>query len=217
MRLLSALALACFLTVVSLVAPAGAQYGGGPSITLYASPNFGGGQRTYNGPVGSLLNVGFNDVAASATVRSGTWQLCDHIGFAGRCITLRPGSYRLANMGMDYRISSLQPVGGGGGYGYGGPPAGAMNMGTTNISGPVGSIFLYSQPGLSGPAKQLHQPVANLSNVGFGGQTWSASVVSGRWQLCTGVGYAPPCYTLNPGRYNQLFGSRGNIWSARPI
>jgi hypothetical protein len=92
-----------------------------------------------------------------------------------------------------------------------------MSMGTTNLSGPVGTIFLYSRPGLAGRATQLHRPVANLANVGFGGMARSASVVSGRWQLCTGVRYSPPCYTVVPGRYRRLFGSRGNIWSARPI
>jgi hypothetical protein len=215
MRFVTALFAAC-LALGAFAVPAGAQ-AYGPSITLFASPNFSGGQRTYSAPVSSLANVGFSDVAASVTIRAGTWQLCDRAGYSGRCITLEPGRYQLAGYGMDYKVASIHPMSGG--YGGGGS-VGTSNVsgsvGTSNISGPVGTMFIYNQPGLAGQARQIHGPIANLSSVGFGGRVWSASVVSGSWQVCTGVGYAPPCYRLTPGRYTQIFNSRGNLWSIRP-
>jgi hypothetical protein len=207
MRFVSAL-FAAFLALGAFAAPAAAQ-AYGSSITLFASPNFSGGRRTYSAPVSSLARVGFNDVAASVEIRGGAWQLCERPGYGGRCITLRPGRYQLSGYGMDYRVNAIQPMSGG--YGDGGGSVGA-----SNISGPVSSIFIYSQPGLAGQARQIHGPIGNLSSVGFGGRVWSASVVSGNWQICTGVGFAPPCFRLVPGRYQQIFNSRGNLWSIRP-
>jgi hypothetical protein len=82
---------------------------------------------------------------------------------------------------------------------------------------PSPAIFIYSQAGLSGRARQLKGPVYNLQSVGFAGRARSASVVRGRWQLCTGIGYQGRCVTLVPGLYQHLYGTAGQIWSARPI
>jgi hypothetical protein len=82
---------------------------------------------------------------------------------------------------------------------------------------PLPEIFIYSQAGLSGKARNLKGPVYNLQTVRFGGRARSASVVRGRWQLCTGIGYQGRCVTLVPGLYQHLYGTAGQIWSARPI
>jgi hypothetical protein len=203
------------VTAFALAAPANAQYYtvGGGTITLYASPAFTGGHRTYTVPMRSLAPAGFNNVATSAIVASGVWQVCTGQNFAGRCVTLKPGRYpQLANIGMDYRIVSLRPVGQGNpppSYGYPGPPP--------QMAAPALSLFIYDQRGLSGRAYQLKGPIGNLASVGWGGRARSASVVAGRWQLCAGIGYRPPCITLNPGRYDNLADTHGNLWSARPL
>jgi len=82
---------------------------------------------------------------------------------------------------------------------------------------PLPQIFIYSQAGLSGKARNLHGAVYNLQSVRFGGRARSASVVRGRWQLCAGIGYQGRCVTLVPGLYQHLYGTAGQIWSARPI
>ena len=82
---------------------------------------------------------------------------------------------------------------------------------------PLPSIFIYEQAGLSGRARNLKGPVYNLQSVRFGGRARSASVVRGRWQLCKGIGYQGRCITLVPGLYQRLYGTAGQIWSARPI
>jgi uncharacterized protein YcfJ len=80
-------------------------------ITLYASENFHGPTFTATGPVGNLDGTGFNDRASSVVVERGRWEVCEHAGYAGRCITLAPGNYpSLAPMGMSNAVSSIRPV-----------------------------------------------------------------------------------------------------------
>jgi hypothetical protein len=215
MRSLMKLCPAWLLAALVAATPASAQmYGMGTgTMTLYASPYFSGGHRTYTVQTRSLAASGFKFVATSAIVASGVWQLCTSDNFNGRCVTLKAGRYpELARLGMDYRVASVRPVGHGNpppGYGYSGPPP--------QQTAPAANIFIYDQPGLNGLARQLHGPVGNLESIGFGGRAMSASVIAGRWELCTGVGYRPPCQTVGPGRYERLAYPNGNIWSARPL
>jgi len=44
-------------------------------------------------------------------VKGGPWEVCDDVGFAGRCVILRPGDYpSLTTIGMDNRIASVRRV-----------------------------------------------------------------------------------------------------------
>jgi uncharacterized protein YcfJ len=80
-------------------------------ITLYAGENFEGPTFTATGPVVNLDGTGFNDRASSAVVQRGRWEVCEHAGFAGRCILLVPGNYpSLRGMGMSNVVSSMRPT-----------------------------------------------------------------------------------------------------------
>src|SRR5947208_5469360 len=62
-------------------------------ITLFEHDSLNGRRLPSNGNIPNLANTGFNDVASSVIVRSGTWQLCDDAYFRGHCVTLAPGQY----------------------------------------------------------------------------------------------------------------------------
>ena len=53
--------------------------------------------------------MGFADRASSLVVSGASWEVCDNVGFNGRCIVLRPGRYpSLATLGLNDRISSVR-------------------------------------------------------------------------------------------------------------
>jgi hypothetical protein len=82
-------------------------------ITFYGRENFDGRAITVDRPVSDLERLGFADRASSLVVKGASWQVCDAVEFAGRCVVLRPGEYpSLATIGLDNRISSVRRVDG---------------------------------------------------------------------------------------------------------
>src|SRR5215475_4822575 len=76
-------------------------------LTLFEHDNFHGRRFGVNGSVNNLGGAGFNDMASSVVVGSGTWQVCDDAYFRGHCVTLQPGEYpSLRPMGLNDRVSS---------------------------------------------------------------------------------------------------------------
>ncbi|MCY7389038.1 MAG: glycine zipper 2TM domain-containing protein [Burkholderiales bacterium] len=81
------------------------------NITLYEHDGFRGRAFTTDRPVSNFGNQGFNDLASSAVVDRGSWEVCTDARFEGRCVVLRRGSYdSLSSIGMNDRISSVRPV-----------------------------------------------------------------------------------------------------------
>ncbi len=61
--------------------------------------------------VANFAATGFNDLASSAIVRGGSWEVCSDARFGGKCVALRPGSYlSLRAMGMNDRVSSVREL-----------------------------------------------------------------------------------------------------------
>jgi len=90
---------------LALAAPALAQ------ITFYEHEGFRGRVHTTSGALDNFAGWDFNDRASSVVVDKGSWEVCEGIGFQGRCAVLRPGSYdRLSTMGLNDRLSSTRPV-----------------------------------------------------------------------------------------------------------
>ena len=80
-------------------------------ITFYEDEDFRGRSFAASNWVSDFDRYGFNDRASSAVVRSGRWEVCEHVRFEGRCAVLQPGNYdSLRSMGMDDRISSVRPA-----------------------------------------------------------------------------------------------------------
>lgn len=95
-------------TALALSAPAGAQ------ISFYEHEGFRGRVHTTRGALDNFRGWDFNDRASSVVVEAGRWEVCEGVGFTGRCAVLLPGSYdRLSTMGLNDRLSSVRPAKGG--------------------------------------------------------------------------------------------------------
>ena len=78
-------------------------------LTVWEWDGFRGHAFTASQTTPNLVQFGFNNRASSAIVERGRWEVCEHPGFAGRCVVLSPGQYpSLAAMGMNDRISSVR-------------------------------------------------------------------------------------------------------------
>jgi uncharacterized protein YcfJ len=81
-------------------------------VTFWEDQGFHGRAFSTNNAIVNLGNSGFNDRASSAIVERGRWEICEHAGFAGRCVILGPGQYpSLAQFGMNDMVSSVRPAG----------------------------------------------------------------------------------------------------------
>ena len=150
--LIRALALACG------VATAGFAWA---DAIFYEHDDFRGRSFTVVDPVDDFARFGFNDRASSVVVRKGSYQLCEHANYRGRCVTLKPGSYgSLRSLGFNDRISSARPA-----------------------SRTSPRAVLYSQPNFGGSRVVLegHNAVRDFSQSGFNDRASSLRVDRGQW------------------------------------
>ena len=82
-------------------------------LTLFSDSNFRGQRVVLDRDAPNLADFGFNDRASSVVIRSGTWVLCEHANFGGRCAEFGPGEYRELP-GFNDAISSARQVDRGG-------------------------------------------------------------------------------------------------------
>lgn len=108
------------LVAVAAATVAQAQPGGRGTVTLYDQPNFQGNSVTITQSAPDLGKWRFNDRAQSARF-GGRWLICEHDNYRGRCQEVRGEVPNLHTYGLLAQVSSLQPIGGGGGPGGGGP------------------------------------------------------------------------------------------------
>lgn len=80
----------------------------GPRLILYDRPDFRGRAREVFDSEDELSD--FNDRAQSARVVAGAWQLCEHRGFRGRCITLAADAPDLNAYRLGSAVTSARPV-----------------------------------------------------------------------------------------------------------
>ena len=80
-------------------------------VTFYQHDGFGGRSYTTSQSIENFVNIGFNDQVSSVVVARDRWEVCQDVGYAGRCMVLRPGRYTsLSAMGMNDKISSVRAV-----------------------------------------------------------------------------------------------------------
>ncbi|MGA0605347.1 beta/gamma crystallin-related protein [Phenylobacterium sp. VNQ135] len=101
-------AIAALACAVEAAAQSGAR--GGGAATLYELPDFQGRSVTITGSTPDLGDWRFNDRAQSARF-SGTWRVCEHDDFGGRCQEIRGEVRDLTQYGLMAQISSLEPAG----------------------------------------------------------------------------------------------------------
>ena len=81
-------------------------------IALFDGENFQGANVVFRDAVPDLEPTGFNDRAASISVRDGTWEVCFDANFQGACMRLAPGDYSRLDPPFNDSISSLRQVDG---------------------------------------------------------------------------------------------------------
>lgn len=107
------------LAALAVALPAQAQFGKS-SLVLYDGANYQGTGFTATGELSALgRETGMNDKASSVRVL-GSWDLCEHSNFKGRCVTVTADTPDLKAIGVNNNISSVRPTPGDTGPGFGG-------------------------------------------------------------------------------------------------
>jgi hypothetical protein len=173
-------------------------------------------------PVLNLDRIGFNDRASSAVVRSGTWEICEHKDFGGRCIVLGPGEYRMFD-GFNDQASSVRELERGrgrdgyrdrdrrdddGGWGRRGPR-------DDDRRGPP--VELFADRRFSGEGIMLASDVNSLRSRNFNDRAGSIIVREGEWQVCEHDDYRGRCVVYGPGRHALPRGLDGLVSSVRRV
>ena len=174
------IAISTLLAACALAGAAQAQPGRGATATLYDQPNFQGNSVTITQSVSDLGKWRFNDRARSARFE-GTWRICEHDQFKGRCQEVRGDVPHLNAYGLAEQITSLEPVGrpgGGPGGGYpggGGHPGGGWPGGGSTSRGVEGdSTVFFARPTLGGVDVAAGQRGADTfcQRAGLGRSVW---------------------------------------------
>jgi len=99
------------LTHMLLVGGLSATFQAAAQVTFFENDNFQGRSFSTQGQVANFERFGFNDLASSARVRGGRWEVCTDARFSGRCVILRRGDYpSFRDLGLNDRVSSIRPV-----------------------------------------------------------------------------------------------------------
>ncbi|MFN3789220.1 beta/gamma crystallin-related protein [Massilia sp.] len=191
-------------------------------ISLFTDADFRGRPLTLRGPVTNLDGIGFNDRASSAIVRSGTWEICEHKDFGGRCIVLEPGEYRMFD-GFNDQASSLRELErerGRGGYRdrdrrYDEGGWGRRDPRNDERRGPP--VELFADRHFGGDGIMLGSDAHSLRSRNFNDRAGSMIVREGEWQVCEHDDYRGRCIVYGPGRYSSLRGLDGMVSSLRRV
>lgn len=197
-------------------------------LTLFADNDFRGDQITLHNAVRNLQDAGFNDRTSSIVVRSGTWQLCEHMDFGGYCEELRPGQYRDLPHFND-RISSVREVGGDnrrGEYDRRGERDARRDEYRANDGGAYRgyrggqggeAVQMFAGPGFEGQQVSLFGNLRTLNDIGFNDRAGSLIIREGSWEMCEHVDFGGQCVVYGPGRYPFLGGMNNRISSMRRV
>jgi hypothetical protein len=203
-------------------------------LTLFSDSNFRGQRVTLDREAPNLADFGFNDRASSVVVRSGTWMLCEHANFGGRCAEFGPGEYRELP-GFNDAISSARQIDRGGpgrwrdrdderGYerGYGNEndrdhDRGGWHGGWQGGGRGGPDVVMFAGPRFEGQQVELSQDVRALSDVGFNDRATSLIIREGRWEFCEHADFRGECIVLGPGRYEFLERMNNRISSMRRV
>ncbi|MEO8849879.1 MAG: beta/gamma crystallin-related protein [Casimicrobiaceae bacterium] len=188
------------------------------AVTFYQNDGFRGRSFGQDRPIANFQRFGFNDQASSVVIRRGEWEICTDARFAGRCVTLRPGSYpNLAAMGLNNRVSSARPVAGGGMRPP--PPRPRYEPPYNPPSGSGGSspVVLFDASGLNGARFRVTGSIPNLDRTEWNDRARSMIIREGRWQLCTDANFGGNCQIFGPGRYDNIGNQTGGASSIRRV
>jgi hypothetical protein len=195
-----------------------AQWANAGELTLYSRPDFRGRPVTVGGNEPNLIDRGFNDRASSMIIRSGRWELCEHVNFGGRCVVVGPGEYRTMEQFND-SVSSVREVadrgrGEPGRWDQGRRDDGRRDDGRRDQG--VG-IELFAGRHFEGQRLPLGRDSKDLNEFAFNDRAGSVVVYEGVWTFCQDVRYKGRCMTLEPGRYENLRGMDNQVSSVKRV
>jgi len=166
---------------------------GQPYIVLYDRTTYRGNPSNYNGPIANL-----NRRAQSVTIGRGVWELCEGIGFSGRCVTLDTSVPDLARHNLRNRVASARPV-----------PAGPTPPPSTEDW----YLVIFDQPNYRGTPANYKGEESNLNK-----RARSVTIGKGVWQLCDGRDFTGRCITLNNSVADlRSYNLGGRVASLRPV
>lgn len=90
----------------------GRRGGWGASLVLYQDGYMRGQGIEIDSDQPNLSAYRFNDKASSFQVNGGTWMVCEHANYKGRCQVLDGGAGELKPLGMNNNISSIRRIDG---------------------------------------------------------------------------------------------------------
>jgi hypothetical protein len=204
-------------------------------LTLFSDSNFRGQRITIDRDAANLGDFNFNDRASSVVVRSGTWLLCEHANFGGRCEEFGPGEYRELP-GFNDAVSSARQIDRGGPGRWRdhdrdgwrdrddrGDRDGWRDRGDRggwggwrgDRGGP--DVVMFAGPRFEGQQVELSQDVRSLNDVGFNDRATSLIIREGRWEFCEHADFRGECIVLGPGRYDFLDRMNNRISSMRRV
>jgi len=79
-------------------------------IILHDKSDFEGQRCIFDGDIPDLNAYGFGNVASSARLRGGIWQLCDKPNYRGYCIELDRSQSNFNLFGFDNRAESVRRI-----------------------------------------------------------------------------------------------------------
>lgn len=82
---------------------------GNADVILFDGEHFEGRSLPISGAIARLGDVRGNDKASSIVVNRGTWLVCEHANFQGRCAIVDASTPRLRGVGLNNNISSIKP------------------------------------------------------------------------------------------------------------
>jgi len=191
-------------------------------ISLFTDADYRGRPLTLREPVLNLDRIGFNDRASSAIVRSGTWEICEHKDFGGRCIVLGPGEYRMFDGFNDQASSVRELERGRGGDGYRDrdrrhDDGGWDRRGSRDDGRRGPPVELFADRRFGGEGIMLDNDVHSLRSRNFNDRAGSIIVRDGEWQVCEHDDYRGRCVVYGPGRHPLPRGLDGMVSSVRRV
>ncbi|MEM6666276.1 MAG: beta/gamma crystallin-related protein [Pseudomonadota bacterium] len=192
-------------------------------LILFEGSNFRGRQVVIDRFSDDLRNVRFNDIASSARVFGGAWEVCADTRYGGRCEIVSRDLNTLSSIGLNDRITSVRPTnrsvsdrrfddrdyrdygGRDAGYGYGNDRA-------------RGFAIFFADPDCRGRQLNVSQPIPRLRDVGFNDTISSIDIREGAFEVCTDNNFRGRCRIISRDvNYLRDLGLNDNISSIRPV
>ncbi len=166
------------------------------AIILYNDPNFRGRSISLEGDAPRLGQYDFNDRASSLRIEGGTWEVCRHGDYGGRCEIVSDDIAHLRGLDLNNEISSVRLVRSetDGWDTWWGQSRSERWQDWSEGMNSRADIFEHSD--YRGSHREFDGPVPNLGQYGFNDRV-SSFRVAGRWQFCEHADYGGECQVFH--------------------